>query len=236
MLDFWQVSVWSIVSLVVLFFMSKLMGNKQISQLNVFDYIIGISIGSIAAELAGLQGVDKPLNNVLAIVIYGCFAYLNSVITSKSLRLRKTISGRSIIIMDNGEIYRENMKKARIDTSDFLTLCREQGYFDISQIQTAIIEYDGNLSILPKSPYRPLTPNDMNLSVEKASVITVVALEGVALEANLHLVGRTKQWLINSLEKQGLKLENVFIALCDEKGSVSAYKTINRKHEEDRFE
>lgn len=236
MIDFFQVLLWSVISLIVLFLMSKLMGNKQISQMNAFDYITGISIGSIAAELAAVQDVDKPLNNVLAIVIYGLAAYLISFYSSKSIPFRKIITGRPIIIMENDCIFRKNMQKARIDIDDLLTLCREQGYFDISQIKTAFIEHDGKLSILPKSQYRPLTPSDMNLSVQPEGVLTVVMIEGKILHANLKLTNHDENWLIAALKKQNMKPEDVFVAFCDDNDNVSSYKIINEKVEVDRFE
>lgn len=234
--DFFEVVLWSLVSIVVLFIMSKLMGNKQISQLNVFDYIIGISIGSIAAELASLQDVPKPLNNITAIVIYGFAAFFISFITNKSLKLRKFITGQPIVIMSNGTIYRKNLAKARLDISDFLTLCRQQGYFDINQINTAIIEYDGKLSILPNSDSRPLTPSDMNMNPATEDVLTTVIIDGHILSQNLQLTGHDTKWLKSRLSEQKLKSEEVFVAFCDNNGSISAYKMNNEHMEENRFE
>ncbi|MBQ9949739.1 MAG: DUF421 domain-containing protein [Clostridia bacterium] len=234
--DFIEVTIWSVVSLAVLFLMSKLMGNKQISQLNGFDYIVGISIGSIAAELASVQDVDKPLNNVLAILIYGVVAYAISVITAKSIAVRKIITGRPIVIMDNGEIFRKNLAKARIDMNEFLTLCREKGYFDISTIQTAFIEHDGKLSILPKSENRPVTPSDMQLSTENETVQTVVISDGHILRENLHITGHDSVWLLGELKKQNLEVQNVFIAFCSDSGKVSAYRMNKGNCEVDKFE
>lgn len=234
--DFIEVTVWSLVSLVVLFLMSKLMGNKQISQLNGFDYIVGISIGSIAAELASVQDVDKPLNNVLAILIYGVVAYLISVVTAKSIAVRKIVTGRPVVIMDNGEIFRKNLAKARIDMSEFLTLCREKGYFDIDTIQTAFIEHDGKLSILPKSQNRPVTPTDMQLSPENETVQTVVISDGHILSENLRITGHDSAWLLGELKKQNLEVPNVFIAFCSDSGKVSAYRMNKGKCEVDKFE
>ena len=234
--DFFEVLLWSLISLLVLFFMSKLMGTKQISQLNAFDYIVGISIGSIAAELAGLQGVDRPLNSILAIVIYGTVAYLISMLTTKNISLRKIITGRPITIMEDGKIYKQNLAKARLDISDFLTLCREQGYFDIGEIKSAIIEHDGKLSILPMAQHRPVTPADMQLQVEPDELLTVVVMDGHILSNNLRLTGHDVEWLEAMLKKQKLNFENVFLAFCDENDNVTAYKMYDNKVEVDRFE
>ena len=134
-MDLLKVALTSASSVIALFLLTKLMGNKQISQLSAFDYITGISIGSIAAELASCQDIDKPLNNVLAIIVYGVAAYLISYVTTKNVSLRKIITGRPIVVMDKGQLYRRNLQKARIDMSDFLSMCRAKGYFDINQIE-----------------------------------------------------------------------------------------------------
>ncbi|MGN0578192.1 MAG: DUF421 domain-containing protein, partial [Ruminiclostridium sp.] len=115
----------SVASVVTLFILTKLMGNKQISQMSMFDYIIGISIGSIAAEFA--TELENPERTLLAMIIYAVIALAVSVFTGKSPRLRKIVNGKPLILFDKGKLYRKNFKKARLDLSDFLTHCRNQG-------------------------------------------------------------------------------------------------------------
>ena len=158
-----QVLITSAVSLAVLFLLTKLMGNKQVSQLSMFDYIIGISIGSIAAEMA--TELENPENSLAAMIVYGVIAFLVSVISQRSTKVRKVMSGRPLVIMDNGIIYRENLKKARIDLSDFLTQCRTSGYFDLNQIQTAVMEYNGAISFLPVRPLLPIWIYSLSRSI-----------------------------------------------------------------------
>ena len=117
----------SFLSIIVLFLLTKLMGNKQLSQLSMFDYIIGISIGSIAAECSFED--EHPERMIVAMIIYALSAYAVSIITGKSTYFRKVLIGRPLILFHNGKLYRDNFKKARIDISDFLTHCRNQGYF-----------------------------------------------------------------------------------------------------------
>lgn len=144
----------SVVSVVALFVLTKLMGNKQISQMSMFDYVIGISIGSIAAEMA--TELEQPAYPLLAMVVYALIAFGISVWSSKSLSFRKLTTGKPILLLDNGVIYRDNMKKARLDLSDFLTLCRAAGYFDLADIRTAIFEHNGTVSFLPMAEKRPV--------------------------------------------------------------------------------
>lgn len=191
----------SVLSVITLFLLTKLMGNKQVSQLSMFDYIIGISIGSIAAEFA--TELENPEHSLTAMLVYGGSAYLVSIITGKSTRLRKMIIGRPLILFDKGKLYRKNLKKARIDLSDFLTHCRNQGYFDLSQIRTAVFEYNGSVSILPVEDQRPLEPQDMDLTPVQQEIMVNVILDGNINEKNLSKTGKNKVWLEKQLKKQG---------------------------------
>ena len=195
--------VWtSIASVITLFLLTKLMGNKQVSQLSMFDYIIGISIGSIAAEFS--TELKNPEHTLTAMLVYGFSAFLVSVITGKSTWLRKVIIGRPLILFDKGKLYRKNLKKARIDLSDFLTHCRNQGYFDLSQIRTAVFEYNGSVSILPVEDNRPLEPQDMGVRPTQQEILVNVILDGNINEKNLSKTGKNKIWLEKQLKQQGV--------------------------------
>ena len=137
-MDLLRVAVTSLVSLAALFLLTKLMGNKQVSQMNLFDYIIGITIGSIAAEMA--TELDTPENSLLAMAVYAVVAVCISLLTNKSLAARRIMTGKPLVLMDGGIIYRENLKKAKMDLGEFLMYCRIGGYFDLSQIQTALLD------------------------------------------------------------------------------------------------
>ncbi|MBD5148289.1 MAG: DUF421 domain-containing protein, partial [Oscillibacter sp.] len=142
----------TLLSLVVLFLLTKLMGTKQVSQMTMFDYVTGITIGSAAAELA--TELEEPVKPLTAIIVYGLAAVVISLLTNKSLKARALITGKPLVLLENGVIYRENLKKARIDISEFLTYCRIGGWFDLSQLQTAVFEPNGTLSFLPKEADR----------------------------------------------------------------------------------
>lgn len=204
-MDLLKVSVTSVTSLAVLFVLTKLMGNKQVSQLSMFDYIIGISIGSIAAEFA--TELENPENSLLAMVIYAVIAYLVSVITGKSTAARKMIVGRPLILFDNGKLYRKNFVKARLDISDFLTQCRNIGYFDLADVQTAVFEYNGSISVLPAENARPLTPQDMNMQPEQQKLLVNVILDGHISEPNLKMTGNNGVWLEKQLHAMGYHSE-----------------------------
>mgnify|MGYP005887014491 CR=1 FL=1 len=129
------VSLTTVLSIVVLFLLTKWMGAKQVSQMTMFDYVEGITIGSVAAELA--TDLDAPLNSLTALVIYGLAAVGISLWTSHSLTVRRVFTGKPLVLLENGVIYRENLKKAKLDLNEFLTFCRIGGWFDLNQLQTA---------------------------------------------------------------------------------------------------
>lgn len=213
-MDLLKVALTSLASVISLFLLTKLMGNKQISQLSMFDYIIGITIGSIAAEFA--TELENPERSLLAMVIYALSAYLVSLVTAKSTRMRKLIIGRPLMLFDKGKFYRSNFKKARIDLSDFLTHCRNQGYFDPSQIKTAVFEYNGSVSILPTESSRPLQPFDMNISPSPQEIFVNVILDGNVNLQNLQKAGKDIVWLQKQLKEQHCPDENeVFLGCID---------------------
>ncbi len=201
-------------SFAVLFLSAKLIGHKQIAQLDFFDYITGITIGSIAAEMA--TELEEPWKPMIAMVIYGGITLALSLISSRFPRSRKYLNGTPTILMDHGKLYYENMKKARLDLSEFLVLCRQQGYFDLTTIQTAIFEYNGKLTILPVTTQRPVTPQDLDLNPDQELIFTELIMDGRILEDNLHRMGLDRTWLDKQLKQRHISsAKEVFLAVCD---------------------
>lgn len=235
-MDLIKVAVLSVVSLAVLLLLTKIMGNKQVSQLSIFDYIIGISIGSIAAEMA--TDLENPMRSLLAMIIYGLIAFLVSLVTGKSAKTRKVVIGRPLILYDNGKLYRNNFSKARIDISDFLMQCRNQGYFDLNDIQTAVFEYNGAVSILPTEGTRPLTPEDMKLSPQQKHILVNVILDGHINPDNLKLTGNNEVWLEKQLHGQGFhSTEEIFLGTVDTTdNTLSLYPIDTGENRSDPFE
>ena len=212
----------SLLSAGMLFLIAKILGHKQVAQLDFFDYITGITIGSIAAELA--TELEEPLKPLTAMVIYGAIAYGLSVVSVRLARTRKYINGTPTIIMNNGKLYRDNMKKAKLELSEFMMMCRQLGYFDLNDIQTAVFEYNGRLSILPVSDKRPVNPADMNLSPVPASIRAEVIMDGRILGENLRRMGLNEKWLTRQLDEQGFKKAGeIFLGVCDRNHQLTLF-------------
>lgn len=223
-------------SLIILFILTKLMGNREMSQLTMFDYIVSITIGSIAAEMAtSLE--NNFMEPVVAMIVYGLVTLFISYITCKSLNIRRFFNGKAKILLDNGKLYRKNFKSAKIDLNDFLMECRINGYFNLSDIQTAILEPNGRVSFLPKSLKRPATPEDLNLSPNEENIVINVIIDGVLLKENLAKTGNNINWLENNLKKQGINnMKKVFLATCDNQNNLSVYVKLDKKNKHDFFE
>ena len=217
-----KVILTSLLSAVSLFLIAKIMGHKQMAQLDFFDYITGITIGSIAAELA--TELEEPWKPLVAMLIYGVVALSLTVIAHKFPKTRKYVNGTPTIVMDNGKLYRENMKKAKLELSEFMVLCRQEGYFNINDIQTAIFEYNGRITILPKSEKRPLTPQDMKMKPPKAEIYTEIIMDGRILHENLKRLGLDLTWLDKQLKKQRYdSAKEIYLGICDENNSLTLF-------------
>lgn len=221
-MDIIKVILTSFLSAAALFIIAKIMGHKQMSQLDFFDYIAGITIGSIAAELA--TELENPLKPLVAMVVYGVITAVLTILTSKVSRMRKIINGTPTIIMNDGKLYRSNMKKAKIDLSEFLVMCRQEGYFNLSDIQTAIFEYNGRLTVLPKSAKRPVNPADMGLTPDIERIATEVIMDGKILGENLNRLGLDMNWLNSELKLLGhTNAEEVFLGVCDDNKNLKVF-------------
>lgn len=213
----------SVFSAGILFFIAKAIGHKQVAQLEFFDYITGITIGSIAAELA--TTLDKPWwKPTISMLVFGFITVALSFLTRKFPRSRKLINGTPTIIMNDGKLYRKNMKKSKLELSEFLILCRQEGYFNLNDIQTAVYEYNGKLSILPVSTKRPLNPEDMELDPKPEHIGTEIIMDGRIMDDNLKRKGLNKEWLKKELENQGYKsAKEIFLGICYDENKLTLF-------------
>ena len=210
-MDILKVILTSFLSVTALFIIAKLMGHKQIAQLDFFDYISGITIGSIAAELA--TELEAPYRPLISLLIYGLVSLGLSMLTHKNAKMRKYVNGTPTILLSDGKLFRENLKKAKIDLSEFMLMCREQGHFDLEEIYLAVFEHNGKLSILPKAANRPLTPSDMSVEVSQTCIGVELVMDGRVMGENLTRIGRDGIWLDKRLGEQACKAAEVLLAI-----------------------
>ena len=234
--DIFKILLTSLASILALFVLTKLMGNRQMSQMSMFDYVNGITIGSIAAEFAtSLEGdFLKPLT---AMVVYAAVAACISFATCKSMWLRRFINGRPIVLYENGKLYEKNLAYARLDINEFLTQCRVGGYFDLAELETAIFETNGQISFLPLSKNRPVTPDDLQMEPQPETPAIAVIIDGTVIAENLKCSGNNDEWLKKELAAQHIKSPNeVFLATCNTQNELTIYKKTGEIIKHDIFE
>jgi uncharacterized membrane protein YcaP (DUF421 family) len=231
-----QIILTSLGSMAVLFVLTKLMGDREMSQLSMFDYVNSITIGSIAAEMAtALEGdYIKPL---IALIVYGLATLFIAYSSCKSILLRRIFVGHPVILYHEGRLYKKNLLKVKLDVNEFLSLCRVSGYFDLKDIHTAILESNGKLSVLPVVKNRPVTPEDLNLSPTQDNILANVIIDGHIMKDNLKATGKNDKWIEKQLSNQKVKsVKDVYLGVYDnENDRLDIYIKLTDKIDGDIF-
>jgi uncharacterized membrane protein YcaP (DUF421 family) len=236
-MEYLSIVISSLVSLAALFIFTKLIGNRQMSQISMFDYVSSITLGSIAGEMA-VQSTDSIMKPLVSMAVFALCAMAISYLTCKSIVLRRFFEGRAILLYQDGQIYEKNLIRAKLDVDEFLSLCRISGYFDLEELHTIYLEANGNLSFLPISKHRPATPDDHKLNPEQSTPLPNVIIDGRIMFENLQSTGKSKEWLMNKLKAGGHNdMKEILLATYDaSKDRVNVYKKNHRKYLSDIFE
>lgn len=158
----------SIIMYIVLFIILKFLGKKQIKHLTLYDYVIGITIGSIAADT--IISLDTPLyDGIIALIIFGVIGYISSYLSYQNHKTEEIIDGEPLILYENNQFVYENLDKSKLSIAKVLEHCRLKGCFDINELDCAILEPSGDISILLKRNSQPLTSKDLKTNIQKNS-------------------------------------------------------------------
>jgi len=213
----------SLVSFGVLFLLARILGKKQIAQLTYFDYVIGISIGSIASQCAVDTSIDL-WESLVGELVFALFALALSWISAKSFVGRKLLDGMPIVVIEKGNIVERGLKNTKLTINDLLEECRQQGVFNLADVELAILETNGGLSVLLKTQKSPITPEDMRLEVDAKGLCVNVILDGNILYNHLHILRRDDAWLKRELSKQNvLSPSDVLLACIDHSGVLTIH-------------
>lgn len=215
MAEWVKLIIFSFVAVVYLFFVSKILGKKQIAQLEFIDYVMGISIGSIAAEMATDTGETPFYFYLIAMTVFFLVDLAITFVGRKGPALKHFFKGRPITVIYDGKFDYENLKVSKLDVNDVLALCREQGYFDITQVAYAVFETSGKLSVLPKSPYKQVTAEDMGVKLPPASLPCILIVDGNISYSGLNEINKTTEWLKAKTDLDDKTMKNVLLATYD---------------------
>lgn len=214
----------TIILFFALYLIVKLLGKKQIKNLTLFDYVLSISIGSITAD--SIISIDTPISNgVIAIIIFGVIGYIVSLVTTHSQLAEEIIDGEPIVLFENGNFNYHNLEVAKLSISKVLENCRIKGCFDINELGCAILEPSGEISILLKEAYQPITNNDVKTNIQKQTkkqtINYQIIVDGELNEKELEQSEKNEQWLEKYLKKNKLEVSDISLLTVDKNDKVN---------------
>lgn len=208
----------TLLAMTALFILARLMGKKQISHLNFFDYAAGITIGSIAA---GIATTSKFLPGLTSLIIWTLFPIIMSYISRLGNKANKIIDGKPIVVIYDGRIIEKNLKTVNMNLTELLQRCRIKNAFDIDEIKIAVMETNGQLSLLKKAGFVTLTPKHMNMQMPYKGPCVEVVYDGKVLEENLYKIGKDETWLSEQLADSNINnVKTLFYAFVDSTGKL----------------
>ena len=224
MSNFFNICFRTILVLIILFFITKMMGKKQISELNFFDYVVGITIGSIAADIS-LDIEKNMIAGIAALFIYGFISYIISFVSIKSILARRFFIGVPTVLVEKGKIIESGLKKSKIDVNDLLMEARENGYFNLDKIDYALMEVNGNISFLPKEKEKPVTKRDMKIKCSNEGLTVNAIIDSKYMVNNMKAINKDKEWLDHELKVNGYdNYDNILLAMINNNYKVTIYE------------
>lgn len=211
-----KVLISAVVAFVYLFLISKLLGKKQLAEFDFITYVTGISIGSIAAEMAtNLE--DKPMYlYIISMTVFFLFDFFITFLERKGSKLEKFLKGSPIIVVQNGKINYKGLKKSKLNVNDVLSMTRDKGYFDLNDIAYGIFETNGTFSVLPKSEKSYVVADDIKVKKDKATLSDTMITDGSISRTSLKRLGKDKEWLYKKLDLDKQKLKKILLATYNE--------------------
>jgi uncharacterized membrane protein YcaP (DUF421 family) len=215
-----QVTLRTLLSFFSLLILVRLMGKQQVSQLTFFDYVTGITIGSIAANLS-VQTNDSWMATLTGMIIWAILSIFIGYLTVKNVWVNKVVDGEATIVIQNGKILENNLRRIRIPIDELLSELRSQGVFHIEDVEFALIEPSGKLSIQKVSQKQALTPNDLGVSTQYDGLPTDLVVDGVVLKDALKSLHLTQSWLFHQLSRENIKeIKEISLAQLDTQGNL----------------
>ena len=210
----------SLIFLGLLFITTKVLGKKQISELSFFEYVAGITIGSIAGEV--VTGLEANVwHGMLAVLIFFLVTFLVDFVSLKSKAFRDFAEGKGTVVIKDGKVLENNLKKEKYSIDELSALLRQKDIFRIADVEFAVLEPRGNLSTLLKTENRPLTPKDLQMKMAKEKEPQTVIMDGNIIDESLRCSGKGRGWLYTELEKLEVTLDNVFLGQVDSYGELT---------------
>ncbi|REJ33491.1 MAG: hypothetical protein DIU83_06190 [Bacillota bacterium] len=213
------IAIRSTVTFFTMLALTRVLGKRQLAQLNFFDYVFGITVGSIAASLS-IEPDLKFVPTWLALLLWTFWGLVTSSLSLYSRRLRKLLDGEPTVVVQNGQILEGALKRLNYNLDDLRMQLRSQGVFSMGEVEFAIVEPGGQLSVLKKSQLLPATPADLNIPTAYKGPATELIVDGHIVHANLEQLGLTEAWLVEQVRGRGHEMADVYYAELDTQGNL----------------
>lgn len=208
----------SAIAFFTLIFFIRIIGKQQVAQLTFFDYVVGITIGSIASTIS-VQVNENTFASLIGMATWTVLTIILAFLSLHNIWIRKVVSGEATVVIENGKILEKNLKNIRIPIDELISVLRTQGVFNIEDVEFAMFEPNGNLSIQKKSQNQPITPKDLLLQTQYDGLPTNLIMDGILLTDALQSLNLSKAWLKHQLDKKNIHdLKNISLAQLDTKG------------------
>ncbi|WP_425058105.1 hypothetical protein SCACP_27550 [Sporomusa carbonis] len=210
----------SVISFFALLLFVRLMGKQQVAQLTFFDYVVGITIGSMASTIS-VQVNENLVSTMAGLATWTILAIILAILSMHNVWIRKMVDGEATIVVADGKILEDNLRKIRIPMEQLLSELRTQGVFNITDVEFVMFEPGGKISIQKKSQKQPITPKDLNITTQYDGLPTNLILDGILLQDALRSLHLSKAWLQHQLSKQNIQdVRDVSLAQLDTKGNL----------------
>ncbi len=221
-----QILIRSLVMFAILFLIVKINGKKQIKNLTLYDYVLSITIGSIAAD--SIISLDTPLyDGIIALVVFGIIGYITSLISYHNHTVEEIVDGEPLVLFENDNFNYEALEEAKLSVAKVLENCRLKGCFDINELGTAILEPSGDISVLLKEKNQPITSTDLKNNLQKKSskqtLNHLIIVDGVLNESELKKAHKSKTWLNKYLKDKKKKISNVTLLTIDKNDKITMF-------------
>lgn len=219
-----NIAIRTIIIAIIIFLLTKFLGKKQISQLSFFDYIVGITIGSTVADIA-LDIEKNFFGGVVSLLIFVMIDYFISMVTMRNIKARRFLIGVPTVLVEKGKIIESGLKKCKLDVNELLAEARVEGYFDLDEIDYALMEINGAISFLPKEKEKPVTKKDLKVKLDKSGLTVNAIIDGEYMPNNVKAIGKDKNWLDHELKVQGYEdYDDILLATIDTNYKVNIYR------------
>ncbi|MBX5436210.1 MAG: DUF421 domain-containing protein [Alicyclobacillaceae bacterium] len=227
----WEVLYQSVIAFFVLLILARVMGKRQLSQLTFFDYIVGITVGNVAASWS-LDDV-KTRHALICLFIWTGLSLIVAWLQRKSYRARIWIDGRPTVLVEHGKVLEHNLKRVNLSVEEMMALLRQKDIFKLSDVEYAILETTGKISVMKKADTLPVTPKDAGIPVAEQHEPRMLIIDGNVMEKSLKDAGYSKAWLLGEIMKHGARdFSDVFLAQVDSNGRVYVDLYEDRRHQQ----